>query len=200
MIGLTSAALLNTGDPYVLFPEFFQDIAGDLFGHFVAPAESVSPVGRAAGKDGATTRVDTKAGVADAALLPLVVPLAVASLPLRGTRGEDFERLRRTITVCGRGQAIFPGQLASVALVANDRVLGSELIVPFEIRPGEDPVLGMVDLEGSLAFHELTVAEVVSTEQETHASQLIFGSLEPVITPDRCQRTEVVGLVDRIGV
>src|SRR5207245_43052 len=105
----------------------------------------------------AAGNVSAKDGVAGAALLPPVIPLAVVRVPPRRAGGQHLEPRRRAVAVRRGRQAVFPGQLAAVTLVADHRVLAAEGVAALQAGPLEQPVPGAVDGELRRLGHELAV-------------------------------------------
>ena len=104
----------------------------------------------------------------------------------------------RAVAVGRHRQAILELELAAVALVADDRVLGTELIARFQARALEDPVVRAVDAERTLAVHELAVAEVIAAVKEADPGELILGPLDEVMAPEGAQSAVVVRREDRV--
>ena len=98
----------------------------------------------------------------------------------------------------GTGSPSFELELAAVALVADDRVLAAELVAPLQPGPLEDPVVGAVGGEGSLAVHELAVAEVIAAVEEADAGELVLGPVDQVVAPERGERAVVARGEDRV--
>src|SRR5439155_1148854 len=100
-------------------PELVQHVLRDAGNVRVVAAKAETPVGAANGDHRSAASVGADDRVADAALLPLLVPLAIVGVPLRGRSGEHLEVFRSAVGVRGEGEAVLPDEFAPVALVAH---------------------------------------------------------------------------------
>src|SRR5262249_25405498 len=144
------------------------------------------------GEDGPPTRVDAQHG-SPRLVDPAVGPFAVEGLgdPLERAvslhaeprrRGPQYlERRGGSVPVSGYRQAVLPGQLATVAFVADDLIPGPEAVAAIEAGAGEDPVVGAVDNIATVAavFEEA----VVATVGEADARQLILRAPDQPVAP-----------------
>ena len=88
----------------------------------------------------------------------------------------------------GKWQPVIPFHFATIALVADDRILAAKTTVSLQVQSREDPMIGTMHDKRCRAVHELTVAAVVATPQETDARQLILGPSHQMMAPRRAQQ------------
>ena len=180
--------------------ESIENVASDLDDGGIFAAQAVCPVGCSRGDHRASASINAEHGSAGTVFGKTVVPVTVSGSPAGGTGSEDRERFGRTILVRCERQTIFPGHLATVTFVTDDRILATEALVPFESCSGKQPVIGAVYSERCGAVHELTVAAVIATPQETDSGELVFGTFDEMVTPQRAQQTVVAAAVQRVRV
>src|SRR5262245_18951185 len=147
-------------------PQAIQNILRDADDQGVVATEAMRPVGCADGHHHAAARVSASHRCSRSSLFPALVPFAVVGMPPGRTGRQDDEVLWSAIAACWHGQAVLHGQLAAVALVADDGVLAAEPVATLEVRPLEQPVVGAMDLERGLAIHELAVAAMIAAPKE----------------------------------
>ena len=97
-----------------------------------------------------------------------LVPTEVTLAPPRRGSGEDREILRCSVPAGGNGASIDHRELATVALVTNNRVAPTEFHAFLQTGLFKDPVVGPVHLIRAAAVRDPIPKSVEATAQKSH--------------------------------
>ena len=111
---------------------------------------------------------------------------------------EDLEVARGAVDAGRVRQAVTVGEVAAVALVADDRRRRAEQVAVVEAGAVEDPVLGPVQRVATGALRRPFADAVVAAAAEADAGHVVLGTVEQMVGPDRGQLRLPVGPEHRV--